>query len=273
MISRAEAQSFDRVAADYDRLGELAWDKDSIGPWLFGVMPVSGRRALDLGGGAGRQSVVLAERFGEVDAVDLSGAMIELARSRRSRPNITYRQADLLDVGGAGRYDFVLSVMTLHHVPDLVAALRTIKTLLAPRGRVVLVDAVITRAAAPRRWLGVVPLRWRLHGLAIYQFGPRLARRGPVVAWEVYRLSTGAWLDHRVSDRFVSREEFEQACRAVFPACQVVDLGGPTRPAMIWDAPGSQGAASSWPPAVSCQSPRTLPAGSAKSATRSVPSG
>ena len=114
---------------------------------------------------------------------------------------------------------------------------------------------------------------WQLHGLAIYQFGPRLARRGPVVAWEVYRLSTGAWLDHRVSDRFVSREEFEQACRAVFPACQVVDLGGPTRPAMIWDAPGSQGAASSWPPAVSCQSPRTLPAGSAKSATRSVPSG
>jgi SAM-dependent methyltransferase len=244
MISRAEAQSFDRVAADYDRLGELAWDKNSIGHWLSGVMPVSGRRAVDLGCGAGRQSVALAGRFGEVDAIDLSGAMIELARSRRSRPNITYRQADLLDVGGAGRYDFILSVMTLHHVPDLGAALRHIKTLLAPGGRAVLVDAVITQSAAPRRWLGVVPLRWRLHGLAICQFGPDLVRRGPVVAWEVYRLSTGAWLDHRVSDRFVSREEFEQACRAVFPACEVLDLGGRTRPAMIWDAPGNQGAAS-----------------------------
>jgi hypothetical protein len=50
IISRAEAQSFDRVAADYDRLGELAWDKNSIGHWLPGVMPASGRRALDLGG-------------------------------------------------------------------------------------------------------------------------------------------------------------------------------------------------------------------------------
>lgn len=244
MISRAEAQSFDRVAADYDRLGELAWDKNSIGHWLSGVMPVSGRRALDLGCGAGRQSVALAGRFGEVDAIDLSVAMIELARSRRSRPNITYRQADLLDAGGAGRYDFILSVMTLHHVPDLAAALRHIKTLLAPGGRVVLVDAVITRSAAPRRWLGAVPLRWRLHGLAICQFGLGLVRRGPVIAWEVYRLSTGAWLDHRVSDRFVNREEFEQACRAVFPACEVLDLGGRTRSAMIWDAPGNQGAAS-----------------------------
>jgi ubiquinone/menaquinone biosynthesis C-methylase UbiE len=70
MISRAEAQSFDRVAADYDRLGELAWDKNSIGHWLPGVMPASGRRALDLGCGAGRQSVALAGRFAEVDAID-----------------------------------------------------------------------------------------------------------------------------------------------------------------------------------------------------------
>jgi 2-polyprenyl-3-methyl-5-hydroxy-6-metoxy-1,4-benzoquinol methylase len=127
-------------------------------------MPVSGRRAFDPGCGAGRHWVTLAVRFGEVDAIDLSGTMIELARARRSRPNITYRQADLLDVDGAGRYDFILSVMTLHHVPDLGAALRNIKTLLAPGGRVVLVDAVISRSAAPRRWLEVVPLRWRPAG-------------------------------------------------------------------------------------------------------------
>jgi hypothetical protein len=71
MISRAEAQSFDRVAADYDRLAELAWDQDSIGHWLSGFMPASGRHALDLGCGAGLLSVALAGRFGEIDAIDL----------------------------------------------------------------------------------------------------------------------------------------------------------------------------------------------------------
>jgi len=84
--------------------------------------------------------VLLADRFEQVDAIDLSGPMIELARPRRPRPNITYWQADLHDVGGVGRYDFVLSVLTLHHVPDLHAALSHIKTLLAPGGRVVVVD-------------------------------------------------------------------------------------------------------------------------------------
>ncbi len=35
--------------------------------------------------------------------------------------------------------------------------------------------------------------------------GPNLLRRGSAAAWEIYRLSTGAWLDHRVSDRFFSK--------------------------------------------------------------------
>ena len=103
VISRAEAQSFNRVAEDYDRLGDLdrrRW----IEQWLASVLPDCGQRALDVGCGPGRQAVTLAGRFGQVGAIDLSGAMIELARARRARPNISYRQADLHELDSAGGY-------------------------------------------------------------------------------------------------------------------------------------------------------------------------
>jgi hypothetical protein len=35
---------------------------------------------------------------------------------------------------------------------------------------------------------------------------------------EIFLLSTGDWLDHRVSDRYLSREQFEQTYGEVFRA-------------------------------------------------------
>jgi len=241
--ARAEAQSFDRVAADYDRLGELEPNR-RVDRWLTGLLTAGGGRALDLGCGTGRHAVLLAERFDHVDAIDLSGPMIELAKRRRARPNISYRQADLHDVHADGRYDLVLSALTLHHVPDLHAALRQVKSLLAPGGRMIVVDVYQSDPAlAPWRTLRravhrAVPLRPRLHGLAVRTFGTHLVRRGPATAREVYRLSTRrAWLDHRVTDRFFSRADLERSCEALFPGYRLEILGGPRGIGLLWDAP------------------------------------
>jgi SAM-dependent methyltransferase len=236
--ARSAAQSFDRTAIDYDRLGDLS-ENDHIMSWLVSVFPAAGRRALDLGCGAGRHAVLLAERFTHVDAIDVSRPMIEIATARRSRPNIAYRQADLLDAAGSGEYDLVLSVMTLHHVPDLQAALAHIKGLLAPGGRIVLVDPYPAESAlhpALRFLHRLVSLRLRLHAVAVLRFRANLARRGPATAWEIYRLQTRrAWLDHRVSDRFFSREELDQCCSALFPDCRLERLGG-TVVGLTWDS-------------------------------------
>jgi SAM-dependent methyltransferase len=227
--ARSAAQSFDRTAADYDRLGDLS-ENDSIMSWLVSVLPAAGGRALDLGCGPGRHAVLLAGRFAHVDAIDLSLPMIEIARVKRSRPNVAYRQADLLEVTGSGEYDLVLSVMTLHHVPDLQAALGHIKGLLAPGGRIVLADPYPAESAlhpARRILHRLVPLRPRLRAMAVLRFGANIARRGPATAWEIYRLQTRrAWLDHRVSDRFFSRDELDQCCAILFPGCQLETLGG-----------------------------------------------
>jgi SAM-dependent methyltransferase len=236
--ARSAAQSFDRTAADYDRLGDLN-ENDGIRSWLVTALPSAGGRALDLGCGAGRDAVLLAERFTHVDAVDLSRPMIQIARAKRSRPNVAYRQADLLAVTGSGQYDLVLSVMTLHHVPDLRAALAQIKGLLAPGGRLVLVDPYPQESAlrpARRMLRRLVPLRPRLRAMAVLRFGANLGGRGPATAWEIYRLSTRRqWLDHQVSDRFFSREELDQCCAALFPGCRLERLGG-TVVGLTWDS-------------------------------------
>jgi hypothetical protein len=139
--------------------------------------------------------VTLAERFEQVDAIDLSGPMIKLARDRRPRPNTS--------------------------------------------GRAVLMDMYpADRVALPRRLLrSLVPLRWRLHGLAVQRFRLNCLRRGPAIAWEIYCLSTGAWLDHRVSDRFFSPEQLDTICRSVFPGHERHILGRAGAVAVVWDAP------------------------------------
>jgi SAM-dependent methyltransferase len=236
--ARLEAQSFDRTAADYDRLGDLS-ENDSITSWLVSVFPPGGERALDLGCGAGRHAVLLAERFTHVDAIDLSLPMIGIARAKRSRPNITYQQADLLEITGSGEYDLVLSVMTLHHVPDLTVALAHIKELLAPGGRIVVVDpypAESARHLSRRILQRLVPLRPRLHAGAVLRFGRNLVRCGPATAWEIYRLSTRKeWLDHRVSDRFFSPEQLEECTATLLPGCQLKRLGGSVV-GLTWDS-------------------------------------
>jgi ubiquinone/menaquinone biosynthesis C-methylase UbiE len=152
---RAQAQSFDKLAADYDRLGDLGENHQRIAQWLAGVLPGAGGRALDLGCGTGRHTMLRADRFTRVDAVDLAQPMIGLARARRPRPNVTYWTSDLHDVAGPQRYDCILSVLTLHHVPDLHAALSHIRSLLAPGGRVVIADCYDICPDRPSAW-------WRL---------------------------------------------------------------------------------------------------------------
>lgn len=227
-------------------MGELGRNS-LIEVWLESQLPQAGGRALDLGCGTGHHATLLARRFRHVDAIDLSGPMIELAQAQRPLPNITYRQADLHDVGNAGRYDFVFSSMTLHHVPDLHAALSQIGSLLAPGGHMALADNYVPGLRTPE-WIArrlmdrTVPLRPRLHVGAALQLANDLARRDrdPATAWEIYRLRISrSWLDHRVSDRFFTRDELERCCRSLFPGYRIDLLGGERGIGLTWDSPPS----------------------------------
>lgn len=78
--------------------------------------------ALDYGCGAGRLTEALGNLFTEVYGVDFSHNMINLANRHNSSPNIKYRVSNGSDLRlfQDGKFDFILSLITLQHSPDKI---------------------------------------------------------------------------------------------------------------------------------------------------------
>ncbi|ANH39493.1 Demethylrebeccamycin-D-glucose O-methyltransferase [Nocardioides dokdonensis FR1436] len=104
----------------------------------------SGTRALDVGGGTGRLSILLADRVGSVVVTDPSAGMVQVAQERIEAAGLGDRlravRADLTTDPLEGTYDVVWSSMALHHVRDLDGLLRAVSDLLGDGGRLAVAD-------------------------------------------------------------------------------------------------------------------------------------
>lgn len=217
-MSARDPQSFDHLPGRYDRISALLGAE--LRAWLLFHLPPRGGRAVDLGCGTGVQTQLLAERYDEVLAVDLSAPMVEYARRHRSRPNVDYRRGDLRDVepGQDGRFDLVFSAYTLHHVAELDSALHRMRSLVRPGGQVLLVDLVDERRSVPRAWFQAEA--WRTFGVDL-----RYRRRPLAEAVELLRLQLDPdWLDHQSTDQLQPADDWAAHCRAVFPGAAITPL-------------------------------------------------
>jgi SAM-dependent methyltransferase len=101
-------------------------------------------RAVDIGGGTGRLSILLAELVGTVVVTDPSAGMVQVARERIEAAGLSDRlravQVDLTTDRLEGSYDVAWSSMALHHVPDLDGLLRSVASLLVDGGRLCIAD-------------------------------------------------------------------------------------------------------------------------------------
>jgi SAM-dependent methyltransferase len=109
---------------------------------LRDALPAPPARVLDVGCGTGSVSVLLAELGHAVQGVDLSPRMLEraVAKARRHGVTASFHAGD----GGAppvdGPFDVVLSRHVLWALADPPAVLERWARLLAPAGRLVLVE-------------------------------------------------------------------------------------------------------------------------------------
>jgi ubiquinone/menaquinone biosynthesis C-methylase UbiE len=117
----------------------------------------------DLGAGEGAFSLLLAARARKVIAVDTSEKMIEVGREQARRngvKNIEFRLGDMEEVPiKAGAVDLVFFSQSLHHALHPERAVAESWRILAPGGRVVILDLVQHRFEEARElyadeWLG-----------------------------------------------------------------------------------------------------------------------
>jgi demethylmenaquinone methyltransferase/2-methoxy-6-polyprenyl-1,4-benzoquinol methylase/ArsR family transcriptional regulator len=101
-------------------------------------------RLLDIGCGAGRMLELLAPRADNAVGVDLSPAMLGVARAQIEQAglrNVQLRQGDIyaLPVEG-GAFDLAMLHQVLHYLDTPARALREAARALAPGGRLIVVD-------------------------------------------------------------------------------------------------------------------------------------
>ena len=140
-----EHRRFDDEAATWDDDPDHERRQLAVAQAIEAGVDLSPRMsAVDVGGGTGRLSILLADQVGSVVVTDPSAGMVKVARERIAAAGLSDRlravQADLTTDRLEGTYDLVWSSMALHHVRDLDALLRSVAGLLVHGGRLLIAD-------------------------------------------------------------------------------------------------------------------------------------
>jgi SAM-dependent methyltransferase len=140
-VSENERLKWDRRYTEGD-YRPRTWPSPFLAEWIE-RFPIG--RALDVACGAGRNALRLAEAGHHVDAIDISNAAINMARSEAAdrRLDVNWIVADLDDADlGSSRYDLITVIRYVKRPmwPRLVAAL-------APNGWLLIEHHLVTAAA------------------------------------------------------------------------------------------------------------------------------
>ena len=164
----------------------LAADRDAELDRVWDVLRLSrDARVLDAGCGSGQWAIAFAERGARVTGIDLSPKMIRLARDQASARglDIEWRTGDVTRLADPlAVFDAIHARVLLQFVPDVPAALRELRRVLRPGGRLL---ASVPGALSPiyrASWMRHLPggdpgnnylLPWELENLMV-EYGWRV---------------------------------------------------------------------------------------------------
>lgn len=204
----------DKAQSDFDRIAQLdgdGWNHNNhYHRFLLRNIPRPCEEALEIGCGTGEFARLLSTRAEHLLALDLSPEMIRIARERSARyANISFQVADVLESEfPAERFDCVVSIATLHHLP-METMLTKMRTALRPGGTLIILDIWRSeRISNALTSLLAVPTN-----VAI-----KLARNGRLRESHEFR---EAWAEHCRHDSYLTLSEVRRACTDILPGAHV----------------------------------------------------
>ena len=139
------AQYFSRHAGEWDRIRTLHVPESRVEAAILEMLgDIRIETALDIGTGTGRMLELLAPLAGRVVGLDVSPAMLSVARANLEKVgirNVQLRQGDVYALNpGETAFSLIVIHQVLHFLDDPARALREAARLLAPGGRLVVAD-------------------------------------------------------------------------------------------------------------------------------------
>lgn len=136
--------TFDEKAQDWDTPERRDRARD-IADIIRTNVPLSpSMHAIDIGAGTGLLGLELAADVGSMLLAEPSEGMLAVAREKLAADGPANVTAVRFDIQAgpleSAAFDLAVSLLVLHHVEDTRAALRTIHAMLAPGGRIALLD-------------------------------------------------------------------------------------------------------------------------------------
>jgi len=162
--ARAALADSKALQGGWDEMAALGLPARAVEEHLLAQLPATAQgRLLDIGTGAGRLLEALGPRMVRAIGVDISRSMLAIARARlaeKGLANCSVRQADMYNLPfPEAAFDLVTVQMVLHYAEDPPAVLAEAARVLAPGGRLVVIDLAphlrgdLTRNLA-HRWAG-----------------------------------------------------------------------------------------------------------------------
>jgi ubiquinone/menaquinone biosynthesis C-methylase UbiE len=200
-------EEFDHIALLIERYGRVG---DVYHSYLIQHLPPHSENALEIGCGTGEFTRLLAARAHSVLALDLSSQMIRLANAQSANyQNIEYVLGDVMQLSlPAARFDCIVSIATLHHLP-LRQALLKMKDALKPHGVLIIHDLVAAKGLVERvRSASAYPVS------AARRFWKTGQLRAPREVRE-------AWAEHGRDEVYLTLDEVREMCRQYLPEARI----------------------------------------------------